>query len=110
MQERSMTEQEIIARTAERRAACDQLKEVLVERLDLPIDPLWITDDQPLFGRGLELDSVDSLELAVGVDDVAEVSITDEEIGLFGSVNRVIDYIEAHGDHVPDPITTDGLA
>jgi len=105
MQDSSMTLHEITERAAARRAACDQLKEVLVERLDLPIDPLWITDDQPLFGRGLELDSVDSLELAVGVDDVAEVSVTDEEIGLFGSINRVIDYIEAHGENVPGAFT-----
>jgi acyl carrier protein len=92
-----MTADEIRERVAARRVVCDQIKEVLVERLDLPIEPDWITDDQPLFGRGLELDSVDALELAVGVDYVAEVTVTDEQVGMFGSINRVVDYIEVHG-------------
>jgi acyl carrier protein len=96
--DQAMTLDEIRSRAAQRRAVCDKIKETLVERLDLPIDPAWITDDQPLFGRGLELDSVDALELAIGIDDVAEVNVTDEQIGMFGSINRVVDYIEANTD------------
>jgi len=100
----TMTLDEIRKRVDERRQMCDQIKEVLVERLDLPILPDWITDDQPLFGRGLELDSVDALELAVGVDYVADVSVTDEQVGMFGSINRIIDYIEAHRDDFEDAV------
>ncbi|HEY7137368.1 MAG TPA: phosphopantetheine-binding protein [Acidimicrobiia bacterium] len=91
-----MTASELRSRAAERRELCAQIKEMLVERLDLPIDADWITDDQPLFGRGLELDSVDALELAVGIDDVADVTITDDQVGMFGSVNRVVDFVETH--------------
>jgi acyl carrier protein len=82
-------------RALERREICDWLKTLIVERLDLPIPPGWITDDQPLFGRGLELDSVDVLELVVAIEYEFDVTIDDEEVGVFGSVNSAIDYIEA---------------
>lgn len=101
MTDEPMTTEEIRRRAAARRVLCVEIKEVIVERLDLPTDPNWITDDQPLFGRGLELDSIDALELAVGIDDVAEVEITDEQIGMFGSINRVVDHIEAHRAFAP---------
>ncbi len=95
MPEQAMSTEELRQRARERRELCEQIKQIIVERLDLPADPAWITDDQPLFGRGLELDSIDVLELAVGIDDVADVEITDEEVGMFGSINRVVDHIEA---------------
>jgi acyl carrier protein len=97
-----MTTEEMRRLTEERNFLCAELKGVIVDRLDLPIEPDWITNDQPLFGRGLELDSVDALELAVGIDDVAEVNITDEQIGMFGSINRVVDYIGAHRDEIDE--------
>jgi acyl carrier protein len=85
-----------LERAAERRKVCDRLKELIVERLDLAVPAAWITDDQPLFGRGLELDSVDALELVVGIEFEFDVTIDEEQIGVFGSVNSVADYIEAH--------------
>lgn len=71
-----------------------QVKSLIVERLDLPIDPAWITDDQPLFGRGLELDSVDTLELMLGVDADFDVALTDDDRLAFGSVNRLVQRIQ----------------
>jgi acyl carrier protein len=91
-----MTRDEMVARAELRNDISTQLKNLLVERLDLPIEPSWITDDQPLFGRGLELDSVDALELAVGLDDFGEVEVTDDLVGFFGSINRVVDFVEAN--------------
>lgn len=87
-----------------RRVLCTRVKALIVERLDLPIEPDWITDDQPLFGRGLELDSVDALELVVGIEYEFDISVDDEEIGLFGSVNSVADYLEARGAGV-EPVS-----
>lgn len=81
-------------RAQERRELCRQLKTMIVERLDLPVDAEWITDDQPLIGRGLELDSVDALELVVGVEAQFGVAITDERMDVFGSINRLADFIE----------------
>jgi acyl carrier protein len=90
-------EDAILRRAAERQALCQRLKELIVDRLDLPVEPSWITDDQPLFGRGLGLDSVDALELVVAVEYELGVAVSDDDVGVFGSINRVADYIESRG-------------
>jgi acyl carrier protein len=82
-------------RAAQRQRLCADIRELLVEALDLPVDPAWITDDQPLFGRGLELDSMDSVELAVVVEDRFGVTVTDDDIGALATVNSLADFIEA---------------
>ena len=77
------------------RAMCHSVKQMIVDRLDLPVEPEWITNDQPLIARGLELDSVDILELIIGLEAVFGVGLTDEEVGAFGSVARLVERIEA---------------
>ncbi|MES9681248.1 phosphopantetheine-binding protein, partial [Bacillus safensis] len=72
----------------------DKIKELLVEKLDLEIDPSIITDDQPIFGRGLGLDSIDALELFVVIEDEFGVTVFDDNIEVFSSVNKLADYIE----------------
>ncbi|MGQ9557827.1 MAG: acyl carrier protein [Desulfurispora sp.] len=81
-------------RAQERRRLCQQLKEMIVDRLDLPVEADWITDDQPLIGRGLELDSVDALELVVAVEAGFGAAITDDRMDVFGSINGLADFIE----------------
>lgn len=78
----------------EREILCSDIKKMIVEQLDLDIEPEFITDDQPIFGRGLELDSIDALELAVGMFDTFEVTVTDEDTNVFSSVNSIADFIE----------------
>ena len=86
----------MVAYVEQRQKLCRHLKEMIVERLDLPLAPDWITDDQPLFGRGLELDSVDALELVSGIEYDFDVAVEDDDVGVFGSVNTIADYIERH--------------
>lgn len=89
-----MQTKEMILETATRRTEdCQKVKEMIVERLGLEIPPEFITEDQPLFGRGLELDSIDSLELAVGIFEDFSVSVTDDDKGIFSSVNTIVDFI-----------------
>ncbi len=76
-----------------RRRTCFDLKQMIVSRLDLPIDPEWITDDQPLFGRGLELDSLDVLELLVAIEAEFGVSLYDDDTSIFGSVATLADHV-----------------
>jgi acyl carrier protein len=78
----------------ERKELCSKVKQLVVDRLDVPVDPDWITDDQPLFGRGLELDSVDALELVVGLEYEFAVSVTDDQMDVFGSIARLAEHIE----------------
>ena len=84
-----------VAYIARRTETSTAIRQMIVERLDLPVDADWITDDQPLFGRGLELDSVDALELVSGMEYELDVTIEDDDVGVFGSVNAIIDYIES---------------
>ena len=45
-----------------------ELKLLIVEALQLEdVDPASISDTAPLFGAGLELDSIDALELATAI-------------------------------------------
>ena len=88
-----MTFQETKKQAEERRQLTNRLKEIIVERLDLEIDPQLITDDQPIFGRGLGLDSIDALELFVVIEDEFNVTVYDDNIEVFSSINKLADYI-----------------
>lgn len=67
-----------------------QIKEMMVERLRLKIDPSEITDDQPLFGDGLGLDSIDVLEIVAGLEKDFGVTIQSQEEG-----ERVLQNVES---------------
>lgn len=82
---------------AERRKnLSDRLKRLLIDRLSLQLEVEEIADDSPLFGSGLGLDSVDALEVAISVETEFGVSITDEDLHAFRSINTVLDFIEQH--------------
>jgi acyl carrier protein len=92
----SMSLQEAKGRAQARRTLCTEVKELLVERLVLDVDPAMIGDDQPLFGRGLELDSIDTLELAMAVEERFGVAITDDDTDSLLSLNRLADHVEGN--------------
>ncbi len=76
-----------------------QLKKHMIQYLNLlEITPEDIGDDQPLFGEGLGLDSIDSLELAVLLEREYNIKITDPKEGrkIFVDVNTIVDYILQH--------------
>jgi len=72
-----------------------EVKQLLVSGLRLDRLPSDISDDSPIFGDGLGLDSIDALELVVLVEDRFRVSIPDEEVGkrAFASVRSLVDFI-----------------
>jgi acyl carrier protein len=58
-----------------------RLKEIIVEALHLEgLDPSRIGDEEPLFGDGLGLDSVDALELVVALEREYGIKIRSDEI------------------------------
>lgn len=44
-----------------------QVAELIVEALNLDVEPEDIQPEEPLFGEGLGLDSIDALELAMAI-------------------------------------------
>ncbi|WP_203363920.1 phosphopantetheine-binding protein [Bacillus sp. REN10] len=74
----------------------NSLKKLIIEALDLDIALDFITDDQPIFGRGLGLDSIDALELFIALEDKYGVTIYDDDVEVFSSINKLADYIEKH--------------
>lgn len=87
------TKDETLEYANKRKIICSELKQMIVEQLCLEIDPNFITDDQPLFGRGLELDSVDALELATGIYDKYMITLSDGDTTVFSSVNTMADCV-----------------
>ncbi len=77
----------------EREKLCGEVKNMIVEQLSLDMEADFITNDQPIFGRGLELDSIDALELAIGLFEYFSIALTDEGTGIFTCVNTMADYI-----------------
>jgi acyl carrier protein len=74
---------------------CEQMRMLIVDQLELPVPADWITDDQPLFGRGLELDSLDALELSVGIDSLFGIATYDDGAPLLGSVASFVEHLSS---------------
>jgi acyl carrier protein len=75
-----------------------RIKSMMVENLMLKIAPDEIGDDTPLFSpEGLGLDSIDALELAVGIEKNFGIATPNAEVAreAFVSVNTVAAYITA---------------
>jgi len=76
-----------------------ELKENIIEQLNLEdISVAEIADNDPLFGDGLGLDSIDALELIVMLDKDYGIKLTDPKEGkaIFESVEVMANYISAN--------------
>lgn len=58
-----------------------ELKILVVTSARLPVAPDEILDDEPLFGGRFGLDSLDALQLAVGLEDRFGVQVPDDAEG-----------------------------
>jgi len=77
-----------------------RIKAMMVENLMLKMSPEEISDDIVLFAPdGLALDSIDALELAVGVEKTFGIKVPNAEVAreAFVSVNTLADFIEEKG-------------
>ena len=74
-----------------------QIKECIVSSLELEdIKPENIVDDEPIFGAGLGLDSIDSLELGIALKKQFGISFdaSDPDVRKhFASVNALAEFI-----------------
>ncbi|MBR1920046.1 MAG: acyl carrier protein [Spirochaetales bacterium] len=78
----------------------NEIKDVIITSLELEgMTRDEIKDDEALFGEGLELDSVDALELGIALKKHFGVSFSSENgenRKYFASVSTLADYISAH--------------
>lgn len=83
--------------TAESGELKPRIKALIVDRLKLDVEPAEIGDTEPLFGDGLGLDSIDALELVLGVEQEFGVKIEDEEVGAdaLATVQALAEFITA---------------
>ena len=64
-------------------------KTLLVQVLQIDIDPEDIADDEPLFGDGLDADSMLSLELISAIEEAFGIEATDDELRV-----ELFEYVE----------------
>ena len=72
-----------------------RVRDLIVRRLKLEIPPDEIQLEAPLFGEGLGLDSIDALELVVGLEQEFSIEIPDADVGkkVFASVRSIAEYV-----------------
>ena len=77
-----------------------ELKDLFIEGLhleDVESDDIGL--DEPLFGEGLGLDSIDALEIAVLLDNKYGVRITsgdDRNPEIFATLNSLVAFVDAN--------------
>lgn len=78
----------------------EEVLEMIIEKLGLDdVNPEEVDYDAPIFAsyadedEGLGLDSVDALELVVGLKEKFGVKVSDEDMAIFRSVSSIADYI-----------------
>ncbi|NOX84935.1 MAG: acyl carrier protein [Chlorobi bacterium] len=76
-----------------------QLEKQIIEQLNLEdLEPEDIDPDEPLFGDGLGLDSIDALELIVLLEKQYGIKIENPKEGqkIFYSIRTMAEYITKH--------------
>lgn len=74
-----------------------KLKELLIERLNFEdMSPADIGDDEPLFGEGLGLDSIDALEIVVMLESEFGIKVRNESSAreYFRSISSLAQFVE----------------
>jgi acyl carrier protein len=79
-------------------STANRIKNTIVNRLELGIDPASIADDQQLFAPtssgGMELDSLAAIEIVVGLTKEFGVQLDDMPRESFQSVETLVTYID----------------
>ena len=74
-----------------------ELADLIVQALNLELNPAGIDPEAPLFGAGLELDSIDMLEIALEVSKRYGFQLRSddaENVNIFASLRSLAAHIE----------------
>jgi acyl carrier protein len=80
---------------SKRRSVLLEIKEELIDRLQLDYLPDDIDDDTYLFGSGLALDSIDAMEIVIGMQARFGVLVPEGDIAPLRTVNTLADFVIA---------------
>lgn len=69
----------------------EKVKELIVEQLD--VDPELVTEETD-FMKDLEADSLDAVEIILGVEDEYGIEIPDDVAENFTKVGDIVKYVE----------------
>ena len=70
----------------------EKVKALIVEQLD--VDPDIIDMDTDLM-KDLEADSLDAVEVILGVEEKFDIEIPDEDAEDFATVRDIVEYVES---------------
>jgi acyl carrier protein len=88
---------ELMSYIERRERALGRVRRILIDDLHVARDPDEIDPDAPLFGTGLGLDSVDAVELVVGLETLLGKRLPEGELGrgTMRTVNMLVDIVLA---------------
>ena len=72
----------------------EKIKNMLVENLRIPADELEYTSE--LFGDDIGLDSIDSIEIIAGIDNLFGVQMTGAARENFLTIETLTKFVEEH--------------
>lgn len=72
-----------------------RVKQVIINKLSLKIQPEEIDNQNELFGGGLGLNSIATIEIIVGLEEEFDIQVPDEDlrVELFDNVQTMADYV-----------------
>ena len=75
-------------------ALASEIKQMIVERCFLKIEPESIADEDDLLGKGL-IDSVELLETVAGLEEVYGIAVDDEDFSVerFSTVKAIAEFV-----------------
>ena len=76
-----------------------EIAELMVKALNLEVSATEIEPDQPLYGKGLGLDSIDILEVALVVSKRYGLQLkadSEDNHRIFSSLRSLAEYVAAH--------------
>ncbi len=77
-----------------RKDVLNSIKEELIDRLQLDYSAEDIDDDTFLFGSGLSLDSIDAMEVVIGMQSRFGVMLPEGDLASMRTINTLADFVQ----------------
>ncbi len=84
----------IVELVSRRKELVGKIRGLVIENLELDLEPHQLDEDCPLFGVGLALDSIDALQLVLSVERDFDITVPTDDVTIFRSVNTIADFIQ----------------